>query len=71
VGTLSKLYQRPDRRVARLALLVVISIWQMAKLNGNLMLISLAAAPVLLAIAAVYSLQWRNSSKSLKTMNQK
>jgi ATP-binding cassette, subfamily B, bacterial len=40
--------------ILRLALLVGFSIWQMSKLNINLMLISLIIAPVLLTIATIY-----------------
>ncbi len=40
--------------VMRLALLVGFSIWQMSKLNTNLMLISLIIAPLLLTIATLY-----------------
>ena len=40
--------------VVRLALLVAFSIWQMSKLNIDMMLISLIIAPVLLVVASVY-----------------
>ncbi|MCK5732106.1 MAG: ABC transporter ATP-binding protein, partial [Tenericutes bacterium] len=40
--------------VARLLLLVGLSIWQMSKLNTDLTLISLILAPVILTIATVY-----------------
>ncbi|MBU1144942.1 MAG: ABC transporter ATP-binding protein/permease [Firmicutes bacterium] len=40
--------------VVRLVLLVGLSIWQMSKLNVNLMFISLIIAPVILLIATIY-----------------
>jgi len=55
VGTYQNFIKDQIVEVARLALLVVISVWQMSKLNTTLMLVSLAASPILLVIAAIYS----------------
>ncbi|HRY78210.1 MAG TPA: ABC transporter ATP-binding protein [Candidatus Izemoplasmatales bacterium] len=71
VGTYQNFIKDQIVEVARLTLLVVISIWQMSKLNGNLMLISLASAPVLLVIASIYSLQVEKQFKIIEDNESK
>lgn len=71
VGTYQNFIKDQIVEVARLALLVVLSIWQMAKLDSTLMLISLAASPVLLGIAAVYSLKVEKQFKIIEENESK
>lgn len=55
VGTYQNFIETQITEVVRLVLLVALSIWQMAKLNVQLMLITLVSAPILFIIAAIYS----------------
>jgi ATP-binding cassette subfamily B protein len=71
VGTYQNFIKDQIVEVARLAMLVIISIWQMAKLNSTLMLISIVASPILLIIAGIYSIQVEKQFKIIEDNESK